>query len=67
MVHKLDIKVVAEGIETQAQFDFLKQAGCDYGQGFLFARPLTAERALSFAAVDRPFVVASSSSRGHHP
>lgn len=49
MVHKLDIEVVAEGIETQGQLKFLKQIGCDYGQGFLLARPLTADAAIAFS------------------
>jgi EAL domain-containing protein (putative c-di-GMP-specific phosphodiesterase class I) len=40
MAHKLGIKVIAEGIETQQQRDFLAQAGCDYGQGYLFAKPM---------------------------
>jgi diguanylate cyclase (GGDEF)-like protein/PAS domain S-box-containing protein len=41
MAHKLGIKVVAEGVETQEQLDILTAAGCDYGQGFLLARPLS--------------------------
>ncbi|MFL6139155.1 MAG: putative bifunctional diguanylate cyclase/phosphodiesterase [Frankiaceae bacterium] len=36
----LHLSTVAEGIETQAQHATLKAMGCDYGQGFLFARPL---------------------------
>lgn len=40
MAHKLDIKVVAEGVETLAQQERLSAAGCDYSQGFLFSRPL---------------------------
>ncbi len=40
MAHKLDLKVIAEGIETEAQRDLLIAAGCDYGQGYLFAKPL---------------------------
>lgn len=40
MAHKLGIQVVGEGIETPAQRDILCAAGCDFGQGFLFARPL---------------------------
>ncbi len=42
MAHKLGIKVIAEGIETDKQLQLLKQAGCDYGQGFLFSKPLSA-------------------------
>ncbi|WP_019555735.1 putative bifunctional diguanylate cyclase/phosphodiesterase [Thiomicrorhabdus arctica] len=40
MAHKLGLKVIAEGIETQGQQDLLINAGCDYGQGYLFAKPL---------------------------
>jgi len=32
--------VVAEGVETQAEQDILHRSGCDYGQGYLFARPM---------------------------
>jgi diguanylate cyclase (GGDEF)-like protein/PAS domain S-box-containing protein len=41
MAHKLGMKVVAEGIETQEQLDFLKKNNCDDGQGYLLSRPLT--------------------------
>ncbi len=40
--HSLDLKVVAEGIETPSQSAFLKALNCEYGQGYLFAKPLTA-------------------------
>ena len=43
MAHKLGLKVIAEGVETQAQKDRLIAAGCDYGQGYLFFRPVPAE------------------------
>ncbi|HMW24641.1 MAG TPA: EAL domain-containing protein [Burkholderiaceae bacterium] len=44
MAHKLGLKVVAEGIETEQQRDLLLAAGCDYGQGYLFSRPVPASQ-----------------------
>jgi EAL domain-containing protein (putative c-di-GMP-specific phosphodiesterase class I) len=35
----LDMQVIAEGIETEAQHDALIKMGCEYGQGFLYSRP----------------------------
>jgi diguanylate cyclase (GGDEF)-like protein/PAS domain S-box-containing protein len=43
MAHKLGLKVIAEGVETQAQCDLLTSIACDYGQGYLFSKPLVAE------------------------
>lgn len=42
LAHSLNLKVVAEGIETEAQAAFLHQKNCHQGQGFLFSRPLPA-------------------------
>jgi diguanylate cyclase (GGDEF)-like protein/PAS domain S-box-containing protein len=41
--HNLDIEVVAEGIENEAQLEALRRFGCRYGQGYLFSRPVGAE------------------------
>lgn len=42
MAHELGMIVIAEGVETGAQRDLLTVAGCDYAQGYLFARPMPA-------------------------
>jgi len=43
MAHKLGLKAIAEGVETEQQHDLLKQIGCDYGQGYLFSKPVPAK------------------------
>ncbi|MBW8383227.1 MAG: bifunctional diguanylate cyclase/phosphodiesterase [Youngiibacter sp.] len=47
MAHKFDLEVIAEGVETVLQRDFLVANGCDIMQGYLFARPLSEEDALN--------------------
>lgn len=44
MAIALNIHVIAEGIETEEQLDFLYHLNCHYGQGYLFSRPITAEQ-----------------------
>ncbi|WP_242441593.1 putative bifunctional diguanylate cyclase/phosphodiesterase [Pseudoalteromonas piscicida] len=44
MAHNLSMKVVAEGVETQEQLQILRQLGCDFGQGYLISKPLSAQQ-----------------------
>ena len=42
MAHKLGLKTIAEGVETEGQRDMLLKFGCDYAQGYLYSRPVPA-------------------------
>jgi EAL domain-containing protein (putative c-di-GMP-specific phosphodiesterase class I) len=48
LAHRLGMDVVAEGIETPTQLRLLKNLGCEFGQGYLFAKPLPMEDAVMF-------------------
>jgi diguanylate cyclase (GGDEF)-like protein len=49
MGRALGLKVIAEGVETQAQLAELRRLDCDVGQGYLFARPMPADQFFEFA------------------
>jgi EAL domain-containing protein (putative c-di-GMP-specific phosphodiesterase class I) len=51
LAQNLNMKVLAEGVETQAQADYLKAEGCDLAQGYFYSRPVTAA---AFEALLRP-------------
>jgi EAL domain-containing protein (putative c-di-GMP-specific phosphodiesterase class I) len=40
MIKDLDMKVLAEGVETQHHIDLLEQIGCEFLQGYFYSRPL---------------------------
>lgn len=48
LAHNLGMQVVAEGIETQDQYELLHKLGCDFAQGYYLGHPVPPEEALSF-------------------
>jgi diguanylate cyclase (GGDEF)-like protein/PAS domain S-box-containing protein len=53
LAHSLDLDVVAEGIETPEQAEFMKTLGCELGQGYLFSRPLADRNLLDWLEQQR--------------
>jgi len=53
LARRLGVAVVAEGVETPAQLDLVRGAGCRYGQGYLWARPGPAERLEAYLETHR--------------
>jgi diguanylate cyclase (GGDEF)-like protein len=53
MAHSLDLSVVAEGVETGAQLEAIREAGCDFAQGFYFHRPLPVDATANLLAASR--------------
>jgi diguanylate cyclase (GGDEF)-like protein/PAS domain S-box-containing protein len=52
MAKSLGMRTIAEGVETEAQMEYLRRSGCDEFQGYWFSRPLTAERFEEFVKAD---------------
>jgi diguanylate cyclase (GGDEF)-like protein/PAS domain S-box-containing protein len=50
MGHKLGVKIIAEGVETQRQREILEEIGCEYLQGYLYARPMPAQEFLDYVS-----------------
>jgi len=48
MARNLGLKTIAEGIETEQQCALLQELGCDFGQGYLFSRPLQQQKLIQF-------------------
>ena len=53
LAHSLGLKVVAEGIETNAAFALVAAMGCDHAQGYLIAKPLPLSQLFDFLSEDR--------------
>jgi diguanylate cyclase (GGDEF)-like protein/PAS domain S-box-containing protein len=59
MGHGLKLQVLAEGVETEAQMLFLRQLGCQMGQGWLFAKAMPLEALVRYLQADAPAAVAA--------
>ena len=59
--------MVAEGVETQAQFDLLKNLGCERAQGYLFSKPVDHNTILKLLATNRAESVALRSKTAGSP
>lgn len=55
MAHSLNLKVVAEGVESEEQLAFLKKHGCDVIQGYLVSKPVPAEEFARFLQPGKVF------------
>ena len=56
--HNLQLRVVAEGVESEEILDALRETGCDVAQGFLLARPMTADKIVQWLARSRRLTTA---------
>jgi EAL domain-containing protein (putative c-di-GMP-specific phosphodiesterase class I) len=54
LAHDLGIEVIAEGVETEAQLEFLRAHGCDKAQGYYLSRPLPAEELTALLSRNKP-------------
>jgi diguanylate cyclase (GGDEF)-like protein len=54
LAHALDLRVVAEGVETEGQYDILRRLGCDEMQGYWFAPPMPANQLLEWVMKHQP-------------
>lgn len=58
LVHSLDMKVIAEGVEHKSQYEYLRQISTDIYQGFIMSKPLTVDEAIEF--IDQFYKIAKS-------
>ncbi|MDD2925879.1 bifunctional diguanylate cyclase/phosphodiesterase [Rhodoferax sp.] len=54
MAHQLNLKVIAEGVETLQQHQLLKEMGCDFAQGYFYAKPLAATEVEALLTAQQP-------------
>jgi len=63
LAHGLHLKVVAEGVETEAQAAFLKNIGCELAQGYLYSKPVPVETIEELLSLAQAFPPVSASKR----
>ena len=59
MAQNLDLKIIAEGVETENQVTFLHVLGCQTGQGHLFSKPVSAEDFVNLLTSSRKIFLAA--------
>lgn len=64
LAHNLKLKVIAEGVETQAQLSYLRRRHCDEMQGYYFSRPLPQEKIVDLLATGRGLDIPAHSTDG---
>ena len=67
MAHKLNVKSVAEGVETRHDYEALKGAGCDFAQGYYISKPMDIQAFSEFAANYRPELSSTGSATPSDP
>jgi EAL domain-containing protein (putative c-di-GMP-specific phosphodiesterase class I) len=65
MAHRLNLKVIAEGIENQGQVDFLQNHECDIGQGFYYSKPMSAEHLARLLIEEQNALLEHMTAQGH--
>jgi len=65
MAHRLNLKVIAEGIENKGQIDFLLRHECDIGQGFYYSKPMPSENLIDSLIVEQNSLLEHMSHQGH--
>lgn len=65
MAHRLNLKVIAEGIENQGQLEFLRKHECDIGQGFYYSKPMPPERLADVLLEEQKALLKQMTPHGH--